>query len=411
MKGPLKLPPSKSHTLRAILFASLARGRSTIENILQSPDTDAMIAACRSLGATIVVQGTTAEIVGRINPPPEVTVDAGNSGIVLRFMAAAFALTDSQVTIVGDGSKRSCKALLDALQQMGARSTGDYAPICVQGPIVPCDVVIDGEDSQPVSSIMIAAACLKGTTNITVKNLGERPWLNLTLDWLKKLGVKYHENDQNCYSVEGQGYIAPFHYRVPADLSSLAFPVVLALLTESDITIEDIDLNDAQGDKIILDILGQMGAKFIYEDSILHIRGPQKLHGCAIDVNDCIDALPILAVVGCFAEGSTHLYNGMVARKKESDRIMAMKLELTKMGAKIIEHADGLTIEQSELRAASVFAHKDHRVALALAVAGYASVGRHTITGAECVEKTYKNFFLDVERLKENYAQTYSCGL
>ncbi len=400
LKGSLKLPPSKSHTLRAILFGSLASGTSTIENILDSPDTDAMIQACRTLGAKIERTGCRLLVTGGIdNSLKSASIDAGNSGIVLRFMGAIFALTQAKVQIVNDGSRRPCGPLIDALQQMGAICTLD--PLTIQGPIAPARVVMCGADSQPVSAIMIAAAVLAGTTEIEVKNSGERPWLELTLDWLRRMGVSYEIKGENCYTIEGKGALSAFSYRVPSDLSSLAFMVAAALLTSSELLIEDVDLDDVQGDKIILTILEKMGAKFTFENKNIHIKGPQKLSGCDIDVNNCIDALPILATIGCLAFGKTHLYNGAIARKKESDRIMAMAVELKKMGAEVIELPDGLICTGSSLSGAELDAHKDHRVAMSLAVAALAAKGKSTISGSECVQKTYKNFFLEIERLKD----------
>ncbi len=405
LHGRIVLPASKSHTLRAILFASLADGVSQIDNILDSPDTEAMIRACQMLGATILRNNASLEIYGGIDLDKAAGhIEAENSGIVLRFMAAVASLGRGIFHISGDEScktRRPCRPLLDGLSQLGAKcsSNGDYAPFTVQGPITAGKVVVDGSDSQPVSALMIAASMLKGTTQIQVNNIGEKPWLAMTLYWLRRLGVGYEENGKNCYSIHGQGHINPFSYRVPADFSSCAFPLVAAILTESELVIEDVDLDDVQGDKVILSILEQMGAKFLIENSAIHIRGPQKLYGCDIDVNDCIDALPILSVVGCYAEGQIRLYNGAIARNKESDRIASMKQELTKMGADCIEHPDGLTIRQSKLHGASLYAHNDHRVAMALTVAALAAKGKSTLDGGECVQKTYKNFFLEIQRL------------
>ncbi len=406
VKGKLTLPSSKSHTLRAILFASLATGTSRITSILSSPDTDAMIEACQTLGATINRSGDSLEIIGGINKNlKKAHIDAGNSGIVLRFMAAVFALLSAEVTITGDEScktRRPCKPLLDALVQMGAKVTSNnfHAPITIQGPIFPSNVLLDGQDSQPVSAIMIAAIMIEGITHIEVQNMGEKPWLALTLDWLQRLGVSYKQTGSSSFSIEGKGSISAFDYRVPADLSSLSFPVVLALLTQSDLLIENVDLDDAQGDKVVLEILERMGATFLFEKKSIQIEGPQKLQGCVIDVNDCIDALPILAVVGCFADGTTHIFNGAIARKKESDRIAAMQKELTKMGAEVVELADGLFITKAELQGASLDAHKDHRVALSLAVAAFAAKGNSYLVGEDSINKTYKNFFLEIERLR-----------
>lgn len=404
IRGTLCLPPSKSQTLRAILFASIADGGSQIENYLDSPDTDAMIAACQLLGASFIQHDRCLTVKPTDAMPREVSINAQNSGIVLRFCAAVALLTCAKVTMTGDEScqtRRVCTPLLDGLRQLGAicHSNNGHAPFTICGPIHAGKVQIDGQDSQPVSALMIAASRLNGCTEIEIKNAGERPWLNMTLDWLKRLGVRYEAGENDTYRIWGQEKLPAFHSTISADLSTLAFPLAAALLTESDLVIEQINLDDVQGDKEIVQIFEKMGAKFLFGKNSIIIKGTQRLHGIDIDVNTCIDALPILAVVGCFAKGKTHLYNGAVARKKESDRIASIAKELAKMGANIEERPDGLLITESHLSGAKLFAHADHRLAMALTVAALAAKTPSTLQGGQCVKKTYSNFFTEFQRL------------
>lgn len=399
-------PPSKSHTLRAILFASLAEGVSLIQNPLVSPDTVAMIKACKALGADIEEMGGVLRISGRQKTKLQSRfIDAGNSGQVLRFVAAVSALSGDYVELTGDHSvqtRRICLPLLEALKQRGAFASSlngnGRAPIAIQGPIQPGEIEMDGQDSQPVSAMLIACSLLPGMSCIRIKNAGETPWLALTLDWLKRLNVRYETIGWQQISIWGQSAFPSFEYSVPGDLSSVAFPLVAALCTQSDIVVENVDLDDVQGDKIIIDILRQMGARFIVDkvQKTVAVKGPQKLKGCKIDVNDCIDALPVLAVVGCFAEGRTTIYNGAVARYKESNRIEAIVKELAKMGAKIEETTDGLFVDHSLLKGACVYSHEDHRIALSLTVAALGASGESKIEGVSCVDKSYPTFFTDL---------------
>lgn len=408
LKGSMHIPSSKSHTLRAILLASLAQGRSSIRLPLHSPDTDQMITACQAFGATIhsnheeiIVEG-----VGRPKHINKYLIDAKNSGIVLRFIGAVVAHLDVPVVITGDTATctlRPCQELLRGLQQLGAFAQSvhqnGYAPFLIRGPIAPGKIGIDGADSQPVSALLIAASLLPGTTEIQIAHGGEKPWLAMTIDWLRRCGVIVESEQSKCI-VHGRSFLAPFTYAVPGDASSLAFPLVAALVSESDLVLHNVDLDDVQGDKVLIDILQSMGASFEINSTqkTIRVRGPQQLTGRAIDVNDCIDALPILAVVGCYATGSTHLFNGAVARKKESNRIKAMVQELQKMGARIEERVDGMVIGHSLLKGTSVSSHNDHRVALALAVAGLMATGETTIQQTECIIKTYPNFFSDIRK-------------
>ncbi|MBS0656407.1 MAG: 3-phosphoshikimate 1-carboxyvinyltransferase [Verrucomicrobia bacterium] len=407
ISGKVRCPSSKSHTLRAILFGGLADGTSYVRNALPSPDTDAMIVAVRALGATIEEENGILRIHGRGRSRSlrSSYIDAGNSGQVLRFVAAAAALSSTPIELSGDQSlqtRRLCQPLLDALQQRGAKAYSvngnGHAPIRIQGPIEPGAIEMEGQDSQPVSAMLIACSLLPGVSQIHIRNPGETPWLALTLDWLRRFGVRYERDGWDAITVWGQESFPAFDYSVPGDLSSLLFPLVAGLCTHSDLRIENVDVDDVQGDKVVLEILQQMGAQFTVdkEQKTIAVKGPQLLQGCKIDINDCIDALPILAALGTFAQGETLLYNAAVARYKESDRIDAMTRELTKMGAKIEQSSDSLHITHSLLKAAHLHSCEDHRVALALTVAALGADGESTIEGVSCVRKSYPTFFEDI---------------
>lgn len=404
LKGTLTLPPSKSHTLRACLFASMAEGVSTIENYLHSPDTTAMISALRQMGAKIEQHDEKLVIEGGLKASGPIFIDAQNSGQVLRFVGAVATHLGVPVHITGDHSlqtRRPCVPLIDGLCQLGAKAshTNGHAPITVQGPIYPGKVRLHGQDSQPVSALMIAASLLPGATEIEVLEAGEKPWLQLTLSWLKRMQVDFEEKPGDRFVVYGRRQLKNFSYRVPGDLSTLAFPLTIALLTESDLVIQGVELQDEQGDKVLVTILQKMGATFELLPHAIRVQGPQTLEGIEIDVNDCIDALPILAVVGAFAKGKTRLFNGAIARKKESDRISAIAQELEKLGANIVQAPCGLTISQSELSGAHLFAHEDHRIAMALSVAALSCKGNSTLAGATAVKKSYPEFFSELRRL------------
>ncbi len=311
LSGSIAAPPSKSHSLRAILLASMARGKSIISNCLQSPDVVAMIDACSKLGAHIEQKDSGIEIVGVAGKPqlPDDVINAGNSGQVLRFVAAIAALIDGYVVLTGDHSvryNRPVQPLMEGLTQLGATcisiKNDNYAPLIIKGPIASGSIVLDGEDSQPVSGLLIASALLPGTTKIRVRNPGEKPWVALTLSWFDRLGIKYRNENFSYYTVEGGSVIHGFTYTVPGDFSSIAYPIVAALITHSQITINKVNMNDVQGDKKLIAVLISMGANITVNNQQLLVKPGSKLQGCEIDVNDFIDALPILAVVGC-----THL--------------------------------------------------------------------------------------------------------
>lgn len=412
LSGAIYSSPSKSHTLRAILLASLARGNSSINHYLFSPDVYAMLLACKQLGAKISMADnviTINGVNGRIKNPDNV-IDVGNSGQILRFVTAITALSSSYVVFTGDDSvryKRPMQPLVNGLRDLGAfcvSTKGDgYAPIIVKGPIHAGRAELFGEDSQPVSALLMVTAFLNGTSEIIVKNPGEKPWIDLSLFWLRNLGAQIENYNYERYIVYGGLKYSGFNYSVPGDFSSLQFPLVAALITNSEITIYNVDMNDIQGDKKIIAVLCSMGAKIIY-DQVQQVLVVKKsiLTGCEIDANDFIDSIPILAVVGCFAQGKTRIFNAAIARSKECDRISAITSELCKMGAEIIEFNDGLIVTQSELNGTLVNTYHDHRLVMALSVAGLAAGGTTLVNDIESVTKSYPSFYKSMKKLGAN---------
>ena len=413
LKGSIAIPASKSHTLRAILFASLADGQSKIYNYLPSLDTSAMITACQLLGAAISVTADCVTITGTNGQPktPSNIIDAGNSGQVLRFIAAVAALTPGFTVLSGDHSVRTnrpVQPLLDGLTHLDvfAKSTqgNGEAPIIIQGPLCGGETTLNGEDSQPVSALLIASAFAEKSTVINVVNPGETPWVELTLDWFKRLGIKYSRQDYTQYTLQGKSCYPGFKYTVPGDFSSCAFPLVAALITQSEITLHNLNINDVQGDKELINVLQTMGGniKIDSEANTLTVYPSTKFIGQRINVNNFIDAVPILAVMACFAENDTTLVGAAIARKKESDRLSAITQGLRTMGAEIIEFEDGLQIMPSKLHGAVVDSFADHRIAMALVVAGLAATGETIIQNISCVDKSFPHFLQAMQNLQAN---------
>lgn len=410
LTGEITIPSSKSHTLRAILFGALGRGISIIHNYLPSSDAYAMIEACRLLGSTIEVTPHKIEIVGLngVIQNCEDVIQAGNSGIVLRFCAAIAALAARPIVITGDHSirhQRPMRPLLEGLVQLGVSAVstrGDgYAPIIIQGPLAPGKTVVYGEDSQPISALLIAAAFAQGPTEIVVKNPGEKPWIDLTLDWFKRLGIVCQNHNYEHYRIQGNSRYEGFEYTVPGDFSSAAFPIAAAIVTGSELTVNNIDMGDSQGDKELIAILQQMGAIITIDvlGKKLVVKKGSTLKGLKIDLNRCIDAITILAVVACFAEGQTIIHNAAIAKQKECNRIQCIAAELRKMGASITATDDGLIIQKSALTGASVHSYHDHRMVMSLAVAGLGAQGMTTVGPTACVAKTFPTFVRDFAAL------------
>lgn len=401
LKGKIEIPSSKSHTLRALIFATIAEGKSIIKNPLSSPDADSCAKACQILGAKIsrkgkawVVEGTA----GNLKIPKE-EINVGNSGITLRFIAGVASNCKGKLVMTGDASiqsNRPMQTMIQALSNLGVKvsslKNNGYAPISIQGPLKGGFTTVEGHDSQPVSGLLIGSLLAEKDTEVKVVNAGEKPWVGMTLHWFDMLGLKYANKDYEHYKVQARQKIKSFSKYVPGDFSSAAFPLAAAIITpESKLEILGLDMADCQGDKELVNVLKKMGAKIeVKKESI--IAKSSILKGIEVNVNDFIDAVPILAVIGCFAEGKTVIKNAEIAKHKESNRLAVMESELRKMGASISQTSDGLIIKKSRLRGAAVDSHNDHRVAMALAVAGLAAEGETTINNTECIKKTFGNF-------------------
>jgi len=398
----LFLPPSKSQTVRALIFASCASGQSTIWNWLDSLDTRKLIEACRSFGARIEVFPDRLEIEGQEKlKAPLKPLDVGNSGLALRLLTALCSLLEDETEITGDQSiteQRPMQPLIDALQDMKMEvvsTKGDgYAPLSIRGSPLSGQTTVQGADSQFVSSLLLRAAKAEGTSVIHVQSPGEKPWVDLTLSWLSRLKIPWSREGYTSFQVTGRPF-AGFTYTVPGDLSTLAFPLVAALIGGKELSIYGADLSDPQGDKKVVDHLFAMGGNIEITPQCIKVY-KSMLHGLCADLNDCPDALPILAVAACFATEPSSFYNVAIARTKECDRLRAMREELGKMGGSVEELEDGLSIVPQPLHGAFLDARGDHRVALAWAIAAANSRGVSRLKGASSIDKTWRNFFSDL---------------
>jgi 3-phosphoshikimate 1-carboxyvinyltransferase len=407
LKGEIQIPASKSHTIRALCIASLAAGESRIVHPLESADTTACVQACRNLGATVDATGPVWRVKG-FNGKPRPTggpIDVMNSGTTLRLTASMAALADATTRFDGDHQirQRPMQSLLDALNNLGAHcATGKgngCCPLTVKGPVRGGATAVSGVTSQFLSSLLISAPLMPQDTEITVEKLNEKPYVEMTLGWLERRGIRVrHDAAFTRFLVEGRRRYTAFQERIPGDFSSATFPLCAAAITGSEILALGLDMNDLQGDKKVVSLLGSMGAETVLENEGIRIRGG-RLEGRELDLNAIPDALPALAVVGCCAAGATVLKNVPQARLKETDRIAVMARELAKMGARIQELPAGLVIEQSRLQGCAVDGHHDHRVVMALSLAGLAAAGATVIETAEAMAVTFPDYVELMQKL------------
>jgi len=407
LQGRIAIPASKSHTIRAVLMASLAEGTSILHRPLISDDTRAAINACKALGARISEFDDRIEITGFGAAPaqPAQALNMLNSGTSTNLTLGLLAALGVQADVTGDASlqSRPVESQTDALQKLGCsinfHGQKGCPPLSISGRMSGGSVVLDAsKSSQYVSSLLIACPLALCDTEIIVENPSELPYIDLTLAWLDEQKIQYTREGYTRFVVPGSQSYRSFEKTIPADWSSAAFPLCAAALTKSDVSLEGLDMNDTQGDKAIVDYLRQMGANITEESKGIRVQG-HALKGCTLDINATPDALPALAVLGCCAEGRTTLTNVAQARVKETDRITVMAQELSAMGARITERPDGLVIDTSYLFGINVHGHHDHRVVMALAIAGLHATGTTTIDTAEAVAVTYPTFVESMQQL------------
>jgi len=409
LEGEITIPGSKSHTIRAVIIASLAEGTSKISNPLKSADTMTAVNACKALGAKISIDNEKEWVVEGTNhtlTDPTETINMGNSGTSLRLISGIIAaLCDFEVQLEGDESLRTrpMQPLLKSFNELGAEalSTNNdgYCPITIKGKMHGGSTETIGITSQYISSLLLACPLLEEDTKIKVEKPNEIPYIKMTLKWLDDQGIKYEASDDlTKFKITGNQKYKSFERTIPADWSSATFPLVGAAITNSNVLIKGLDMNDTQGDKAIIDYLKRMQADIQIEGQGIRIKG-KPLQGQELDINNTPDALPALSVLGCFADGTTTLVNVAQARIKETDRIKVMTEELTKMKADIKEREEGLIIHKSTLKGNKARGHNDHRIVMALSLAGLVAEGKTEITTAESIDVTYPTYVKSMKSL------------
>ncbi|MDD3754763.1 MAG: 3-phosphoshikimate 1-carboxyvinyltransferase [Methanobacterium sp.] len=419
--GIVKAPPSKSYTHRAILLACLAQGKSRLEDPLYSEDTLATLDACKALGCEIekyddycIVHGTS----GRLKNLGKV-LDLQNSGTTLRFLTTMASLAPGQTMLTGDDSlkKRPMQDLLDSLKPLGveafSKKGNGLPPITVESGFRGGETKIKGDvSSQYISSILLSAPYAQ--TPVDLEVVGEfksRPYVDMTLDIMEKFGVNTQQGNDNTYHIPNQTYHSQ-DYTIEGDYSSASYLIAAAAILHGEITVRNLFLDSKQGDKVILDVVKQMGADIKLETDHVTIRGAGgadhlhsitsgsslpngelftvPLQGIDVDLENTPDLLPTVAALASVAQGTSNIVGVEHARFKETDRVHTMALELSKLGVRLKEKQDGLTIHGGAHEGV-VESHGDHRLVMALTLVGLVTGGMR-IKGASSHKVSFPNF-------------------
>lgn len=404
LEGTVRIPGNKSATARAVVLGGLAEGASIVRNPLPGFDSFSIAGMMKALGARIdTSKADEWAFEGVANEPkvPGCVLDAGNSGTGYYLLAAISSLINGCSVLTGDYQicRRPAQPLIEALNDLGAqvfstRNSGT-APLVVKGPMRGGRTKLPGVNSQWLSPLLIAGALCEEGITVVEDNLMERPYVDMTMGWIKLAGGTVSHDHYDVFTVPGRQRYKGFTAEIPADWGSSGYPMIGAAITDSKVTFTGMDPDDYAGERAYPHILKQMGANVTFSDGgrTVTVEGGKELEGMEIDCSGTPDAVPILAVLGCKAKGKTVLKNVGASRLKETDRTKSIKEELTKMGGRFDETPDSLTIYPSPLRGAHIDGRHDHRIVMATAVAGLIAEGESIIDDAEFVGVSFPNFY------------------
>jgi 3-phosphoshikimate 1-carboxyvinyltransferase len=404
-------PGSKSITNRALVCAALAEGTSTLRGALDSEDTQVMIAALGALGIAVEVQvaGQTLVVAGTCGriPAVEAELHCANSGTTIRFLTVLATLGHGAIRLDGVERmrERPIADLLDALNQLGAnaRSEGQNGcpPVVVHANgLAGGTATVRGDiSSQFLSGLLLATP--GATSPVELKIIGtlvSQPYVRMTLAVMQSFGVEVKTNREfSTFHIAAPTPYRASDYAIEPDASAASYFWAAAAIALGEVTVEGLSAASLQGDVAFVDCLEAMGCEVRRASDGITVVG-RPLAGIDIDMNAISDTVQTLAVVALFADGPTTIRNVGHIRHNETDRIAALATELRKLGAKVEERLDGLTIEPRPLHGATIDTYHDHRMAMSFALSGLRQPGVK-INDPACTAKTYPGFFQDLATL------------
>ncbi len=405
LHGAIPAPPSKSVSHRLLFAASLAEQPCTIENITLSDDVLATIGAFQALGKKIEIFENSLSLSGSLSCR-SVQIDCGESGSTLRFLIPVLAALGVEAELIGHGRlpSRPLDPIVSLLAQNGiAFSNSGRLPLHMEGNLRGSEFAVRADiSSQFITGLLFAAPLLNKDCAISL--IGKRvsqPYLDITVDVLSQYGIEVKETEYGYFVPEKQKYRS-CNCKVEGDYSNAAFFLCAGAIGKKPVTVKGLNPQSKQGDREILSLLKQFGAKILEAEGQIQICGGT-LWGITIDAEDIPDLVPILSVVAAFAEGDTVIENAGRLRIKECDRLRAVSDFLTKLGGKAEEFLDRLVIHGNGGKplpgGCTVSSWNDHRIAMSETIAAAYSIHPVEIAGAECVKKSYPGFYQDINEL------------
>lgn len=379
----VEIPGSKSLTNRALIITSLTNGKGIITGHSKSIDSLALINALKKLGIKISEKPNTLIIIGNGGKfkPFNGVIDVGNAGTTMRFLASLVKLVPGSIVLKGSTrmSKRPLKELTDTLQKI------DTGRVSIKGNI----------SSQFISSLLMIAPFLKKglIINVTGK-LVSKPYVDMTIDLMEKFGVRTINKQYRKFVTEkGQKY-SVVDYKVEGDASGASYFWGIAAVTGQSIRVKNINPLSKQGDIRFPELLEKMGCQVRknIKDCWIEVKGPKTLRGINTNMNVMPDTAQTLTVVAAFAKGKTKITGLKTLKIKETDRLLALKNELTKMGIKVLTTDDSITVSGGNPKNTVIETYGDHRMAMAFAVAK-SKIPELVIKNPKVVDKSFPEFW------------------
>lgn len=421
LSGNIQAAASKSSMQRACAMALLSKGITVIHNPGHSNDDKAALDIIRRLGAEIEVKGSELRVKSNGVNPVDNEVNCGESGLSIRMFTPLIALSDKEITITGSGSlvTRPMDFFDEILPQLGikVKSQDGKLPLVIQGPLQPKNIEVDGSlSSQFLTGLLLAYAASPNSSgggasenshmqevSIKVSNLKSKPYIDLTLDVMKKFGMNVPENKNYEEFIFHNDHthhspLTTHEYTVEGDWSGGAFLLVAGAIA-GPIFVKGLDLSSTQADKAIIDALMAANAGIAIEAKGIQLH-PAPMNAFEFDATDCPDLFPPLVALAVYCKGQTKIRGISRLTHKESNRALTLQDEFDMMGVRIDLEDDIMIIHGGgTVKGADVHSRHDHRIAMALAVAALKADSETTIEEAQAVNKSYPDFYEDLQKL------------
>ena len=407
LSGTIVIPPSKSEIHRAVIAASLAKGKSVISNVSYSDDVNATIGAMEKIGAKFIRNNSQLIVngAGRVMLSDDNFIECNESASTLRFVLPLFSLSRQKVVFLGKPSlfRRPMAIYENLFRQMSLSFAVNERGVIMNGALPPGNYELPGNiSSQFITGLLFALPLLKGDSTVKVTTVLEsEEYVTMTVSMLKQFGIQI-DVEGNEYRIQGNQTYQPANFTVEGDFSQLSVFAACGFLG-GDVSCTNIHWDPTQTDRCILEYGKQMGGIWEeIENGYAFHRSP--LHGASVDVSQCPDLAPALALMGAVAEGTTVIENAGRLRYKESNRLQSIFDVLLALGADAEMGENNLVIHGKPLLdGGPVDSCNDHRIAMMAAVASTRCQKPVLIQNAEVVSKSYPDFFQDFARVGGNF--------